>query len=108
MSIFGGKEKFQPVPLEEVKSWVMINSGEHGKPVKKDIGWNDLNPLEQNLVRLVLDGKYGEACNLAGNGKSTSYSKDILNNFLESVAEQNNKTLKWALTNHNVRNITGQ
>lgn len=98
-------EQFVPVPLEEVKgSFKML---ENGQEHTVEVGWSTLSPLEQNLSRLILDGKYGDAYELAGRGKALTYNRINLSTFLNAVADQHDKTLSSAFSNDSVRNILG-
>lgn len=99
--------QFQPVPLEKVETYIVVKPENVGKPVKKQITWNDLSELEQNVTKLIMQGKYGEASELTGYGKARTYDKNVLHNFLNAVSLQHDLSLGWAMTNDSVRNIVG-
>ena len=97
-----------PVPLEEVKGFYFKTPDDGGEPVKTEIGWNDLSSIEQSLTTLILEGKYGDAYKLSGEGKSSTYNKSVLRGFLSAVIDQHNSGLQIALNNDSVRNVIGE
>ena len=87
---------------------VPLEFGEgNGEAVKTDVGWKDLSELEQNLTKLILEGKYGDAYKLSGDGKSKTYDKVVLKGFLDAVIDQHDKNLGRAYSNDNIRNVLG-
>jgi len=84
----------------------MVKPDGGGEPVKKPITWNDLSSLEKNITKLIIQGKYGEASELTGDGKARTYNKDVLHNFLDAVSLQHDQSLKWVMGNDFVQNIT--
>lgn len=105
--VIGMSEIDTPVPLEEVKGFFFKTPDGGGEPVKTDVGWKDLSELEQKLTTLILEGKYGDAYDLSGNGKSQTYDKTILKGFLDAVVDQHNKNFGRAFLNESVRSVLG-
>lgn len=97
-------EQFIPVPLKEVKGF-MMKPVEGADPVRIDVDWGSLSSIEQNLTQLILDGKYGDAYELSGRGQAKTYDRNLLSSFLKAVADQHDKSLAIAFTNDNVRNV---
>lgn len=95
----------KPVPLEEVVAKIPVKQGDGFQ--LQDLNWDQLNGIEQQLVKLIADGKYGEACDLSGHGQAHTYKRVNVGAFLRSASLQSRSDIGLGLLNDNVRTILG-
>lgn len=98
-------EEFSPVKLEEIKSYITVELDGGNRKVLKEYGWKDLNDLEQEVIELIIAGKYYEASELTDHGKAETYDKKRLRNFLIDISIRHDPSLASAFSNDHVRAI---
>ncbi len=104
MSGFVDNEKNKWVAFEAIKCNVEIFV--EGEGMKKvELSWSDLTELEQKLIRLIAEGKYGDAYDLSFKGASKEYRRNLIKVFLETAAKKIDSSIQSVFYNDHVKII---
>lgn len=95
------REPTKRVPLEAVTHQEITVVGD--RRVVRQIGWVDLNSVEQALVSTIVDARYAEAARLTGDGRDNTYDPTTVKGFLMSAEKQHDSSIGLTLINRYVR-----